>query len=331
VSDRSAADDAVVADQRWEMLDRDVRDVAAVADLRHPESDLDQFRQRRPAKLEHAEPATLPGVERQIVWLSGDPELALHVHRPAAVDAPTGALLWIHGGGYVMGSAQDGADILDHWAHTFGCVVVSVDYRVAPESPYPAGLEDCARSLAWLHDEADDLGVDRARVGIGGSSAGGGLAAALALWNRDHDRLPVAFQLLLYPMLDHRAISASMQWPHLAVWSADASRVGWSSYLGELSGDAVPPYASPALAEDLYGLPDACVLACGMDGFVDEDVDYARRLMHDGVRTDLHLYAGAPHGVLQLAPGSRVGRRVLADIDDWLAGRLVERMERTDG
>lgn len=327
MSAEPSAEDAAVADQRWEMIDQDVRESPGVAAMRHPGSDLSEFQQRRPPKLVRAEPATLPGVQRRIVELPGSPGLAVHLHRCETVDRPTGALLWIHGGGYVMGSAQDGADILDHWASTFRCTVVSVDYRLAPEAPYPAAVDDCARALAWLHEQSGALQIDPAHVGVGGSSAGGGLAAAVALWNRDHDQLPLAFQLLLYPMLDHRATTASMQWSHLAVWSAAASRVGWSSYLRGLAHDEVPAYASPALADDLAGLPETCVLACAMDGFVDEDVTYAQRLLHDGVRTDLFVYAGAPHGVLQLAPTSRVGRKILADMDHWLADRLAVRDE----
>lgn len=249
----------------------------------------------------------------------GDPDVTLRVYR--AVDA-VGALpcvYWVHGGGYVLGTyeAEDGR--FESWCQRHNCVGVAVEYRLAPETPYPGPLDDCYAGLAWVHSNASALGIDPDRIGIGGASAGGGLAAGLALLARDRGDVPVRFQLLVYPMVDDRFGNPSHAW-EVPVWPPSSNRFGWSSYLGALFGSAdVPPYAAAARASDLSGLPPTFITVGMLDGFVDEDIEYAARLNRAGVPVELHVHPGAPHGFEIFAPHTAVAKRARAEIDAWLA------------
>jgi acetyl esterase/lipase len=201
-------------------------------------------------------------------------------------------------------------------------VGVSVEAGLAPETPYPGPLEDCYEGLRWTYDHADELGVDRARIGIGGVSAGGGLAAGLALLARDRGEVPVAFQLLECPMIDDRQTTSSSRLDGLPIWSRESNEFGWRSYLGDLYGtDDIPPYAAAARAENLVGLPPALVIVGGADGFRDEDIEYALRLNQSGVPTELHVLPGAPHGV-QMFMDSAVARRWGQIVTEWLGLQL---------
>jgi len=213
----------------------------------------------------------------------------VRLHRERDVTQPRPCLISIHGGGYVAGSHLGDDGRFDRWAPTLRCVGVSVGYRLAPETPFPGPLEDCYAALRWAHDNAADLGIDRGRIGIIGGSAGGGLAAGLALLARDRAEIPVAFQVLTYPMLDDRLRTPS-EHAGAPVWVAASNQFGWHSYLGGRGpGDDIPGYAVPARAEDLVGLPPAFITVGNLDGLMDEDIDYARRLIMAGVPTDLHV------------------------------------------
>lgn len=260
-------------------------------------------------------------VERTDHVLPGDPGVTLRVHRPVDRSAPMPAVVSMHGGGYITGdrSADDARhDVL---CPELGYVGVAVEYRLAPESPYPGPLEDCYRALLWTVDHAADLGIDPDRVGVSGMSAGGGLAAALALLARDRAEIPIAFQQLIYPMLDDRPTTTN-RWDGLG-WTAAANALGWSCYLGELEGDDIPAYAAPARATDLTGLPPAFVAVGALDLFCDEDIDYARRLNHAGVEVELHVYPGAPHGFDLMKDFLGVGRHAWDDQVRWLKRRLT--------
>jgi acetyl esterase/lipase len=253
----------------------------------------------------------------------GAPGLRVRVHRPRGADGVLPAIYSIHGGGYVMGTHLSDDARFDRWGPELSCVGVSVAYRLAPETPYPGPLEDCYAGLAWVHAHAGELGIDPARTGISGASAGGGLAAGLALLARDRGELPVAFQVLIYPMIDDRQVTASSH-AEVPIWDPANNRFGWQSYLGDLYGtDDIPAYAAATRATSLNGLPPAIVLVGALDGFLDEDIDYARRLSAAGVAADLHVIAGAPHGFEGLMRGTAVSRRggqIL--VVEWLRRQL---------
>ena len=262
-------------------------------------------------------------VERTDHLVAGDPEVPVRVHRPRGFDDPLPCLFSMHGGGYVIGSYALDDGLFDDLCPRLGIVGVSVDYRLAPGTPYPGPLEDCYRALQWTHDHADELGLDPNRIGVGGTSAGGGLAAALALVARDRGSPSVAFQLLDCPMLDDRQITMSSQQDGLPVWSRESNAFGWQSYLGDLYGtEDVPGTAAPARATDLAGLPPAFVSVGSVDGFLDEDVDYALRLNHAGVPAELHVYPGGCHAY-QIAAGCYIAQQSRRDIDEWLARQLA--------
>jgi acetyl esterase/lipase len=257
--------------------------------------------------------------------VAGDPEISVRVHRANGADGSLPCLYSMHGGGYVIGSYALDDVLFDQLCASLDMVGVSVEYRLAPGTPYPGPLEDCYRGLKWTYEHAPELGIDRDRIGVGGLSAGGGLAAALALVARDRGEVPIAFQLLDCPMLDDRQMTASSQQDGLPVWSRESNTFGWRSYLGDLYGtDAVPYTAAPARAVDLTGLSPAFVSVGSVDGFLDEDVDYAMRLNRAGVPTELHVYPGACHGY-QIAEGSAIARQSRRDVEHWLARQFAPR------
>lgn len=230
-------------------------------------------------------------------------DVPLVVVRPRSVRGKAvagSAVVWLHGGGYLTGRAEQDVPRLADLATELGVVGVSVDYRLAPEHPHPAPVEDAYAGLAWVHEHAEELGIRRDRVIVAGESAGGGLAAALSTLARDRAELPIAKQLLIYPMLDDRTARPDAELNPFAgqlMWTPASNRFGWRSLLGEEPGSpGISPYASAARAEDLRGLPPTYVEVGNLDLFVDEDVAYAHRLIGAGVPTELHVIAGAVHG-----------------------------------
>lgn len=230
--------------------------------------------------------------------------------------APAGgrpALLDLHGGGFAIGTIAMEHAFATAVARDLGAVVVTPEYRLAPEHPFPAGLEDCYATLVWLHGQAATLGVDPARVAVGGQSAGGGLSAAVALLARDRGGPALCFQFLGIPELDHRLETASMRaFVDTPLWNRPNAVLSWQYYLG---GDttAVSPYASPALAEDLAGLPPAYVTTMEFDPLRDEGIEYALRLLGAGVSVELHSFPGTFHGSA-LIPTAAVSRRGEAEL-----------------
>lgn len=266
-------------------------------------------------------PGLTDAVTRTDLSVPGDPPVPIRVHR-AQTDQAQPCVYSIHGGGYVMGSYDMDDAKFEQWCPALGIVGVSVEYRLAPETPYPGPLEDCYRGLKWVHDHAAEIGVDSTRIGITGVSAGGGLAAALALLVRDRGEIPITFQLLDCPMLDDRQATPSSRLEGLSVWTKGANTFGWRSYLGDLYGtDDVPYTAAPARCPDLSGLPPAYVSVGTVDGFRDEDIDYAMRLNQFGVPCELHVYPGACHGY-QIAADSAVARQSARDTMEWLSRQL---------
>jgi acetyl esterase/lipase len=275
--------------------------------------------------------ANVEHVDVRVPGRPGDPDVAVRLHRERGVTEPRPGLISLHGGGYVIGSHLGDDGRFDRWCPALRCAGISVGYRLAPETPFPGGLEDCYAVLRWAYQNARDLGLDPDRIGIIGGSAGGGLAAGLALLARDRGEIPVAFQVLSYPMLDDRLRTGSGR-AGAPLWGPCANQFGWRSYLSGLGPeDPVPGYAVPARAADLAGLPPAFITVGNLDGLLDEDLDYARRLIAAGVPTDLHVFAGAPHAFDSLLAGTAVAGRAARVLEDWLEGHLHPGLERAAG
>ena len=248
----------------------------------------------------------------------GQTDITLRLHIPVGRTPPLPCVYSMHGGGYVLGHRAMDDLRFDEWCPELDFIGVSVEYRLAPEAPFPGALDDCYTGLCWIHEHAPEIGIDPARIGVAGSSAGAGLAAAVAMLARDRGDVPVRWQMLGYPMLDDRMASASSHWD-VPVWSPQDNEFGWRCYLGDLYGSVdVPPLAAPARATDLAGLPPTLVYVGTADLFCDEDVGFATRLYRAGVSTELHVYPGGPHGFDRSAAATAVGRRCLRDTKEWL-------------
>jgi acetyl esterase/lipase len=252
-------------------------------------------------------------VEDRRVTAADGHEVVVRLYRPASMptDVPAPALYWIHGGGMILGDVSMDDDHCVDLALRAQIIVASVDYRLAPEWPYPTPLDDCQAGLRWLVDEADTLGIDRDRIAIGGGSAGGGLAAGLALRLRDLGGFQPCLQLLRYPMLDDRNdTTSSHEITDGRVWNRDANLAGWRAYLGDQVGAPdLSQDAAPARATVHAGLPPAIVTVGCLDLFLDEDLAYARALMAAGVPTDVHVYAPSFHGADRMVAHAESSQR----------------------
>jgi len=228
--------------------------------------------------------------------------------------ASKSAVLYLHGGGMISGSVAVYDGPISRYVSNSGVSMLAVEYRLAPEHPYPAPVEDCYAGLKWLGDRASELGVDPARIAVMGDSAGGGLAAATALLARDRGGPALAHQILIYPMLDDRNSTPDPEIVPFAVWSYDDNITGWGALLGDnVGGSDTPAYASPSRASDLSGLP-SCYMEVGqLDIFRDEDLDYARRLSRAAVDVEFHLRPGVPHEFETFAYAADVSQRAMAD------------------
>lgn len=293
----------------------------AITDVSEVRAELDRMLAAMP-------PAQDSRVERSEVWMpgrDGAPQVRALLYRPVERSGALPAVLHIHGGGYVVGAPEfaDAGNL--SLAADLGCLVCSVDYRLAPEHRHPTPLEDCYAALCWLHDEADRLGLDRDRLAVKGESAGGGLAAALALAARDRGGPPLRFQHLTYPMLDDRTCVVTDPHPYVGdfVWTRERNRQGWEAFLGHPPGqDGVSPWAAAARAEDLTGLPAAFIAVGALDLFLEENLEYGRRLTRAGVPVELHVYPGAFHG-FGAAAQARVAQAAARDSRESLRRALL--------
>ena len=210
-------------------------------------------------------------------------------------------IVWIHGGGYVSGMPEMAyGGMPSRLVAARPCVVVCPDYRLAAEMPWPGGLEDCHTALVWLRDHAAELGVADDRIMVGGESAGGGLASALCLYERDliragRDGVAVCFHMPLYPMLDDRPTPSSAD-NHSLVWDSDLNRQAWNRYLLGVDRSDVSPYAAPARAVSYEGMPPGVTFVGALEPFLDETVTYVRRMRADGAPMDFRLYRDCNHG-----------------------------------
>jgi acetyl esterase/lipase len=249
------------------------------------------------------------------------PPLELMVLRPHDVDGIAGCIYFMHSGGMVLGNNRFGAEAALEWARAFGAVVVSPEYRLAPEHPHPAPVEDCYAGLLFTVGHARELAIDPDRVVVAGSSAGGGLAAAMTLMARDRNGPRLAGQLLVCPMLDDR--TPSTVWPasleHIGTWDTATNAMAWAALLGEQAGASeVSCYAAPARAEDLSSLPPAYVDVGALELFRNPAVDYACRMWQVGGSAELHIWPGAFHGSDRIVPEARVSRAARGARADWL-------------
>jgi acetyl esterase/lipase len=268
------------------------------------------------------------GVESQDLKIpgpSGAHEITARLYTPKNLSGSKPGMLWIHGGGYILGDLDVDDYNLRQMCLNTGCVILSTNYRLAPEDPFPAPVEDCYASLQWLFGNSESLGIDKSRIAVGGGSAGGGLAAGLVIMTRDRGEMDVAFQLLIYPMLDDRNITPSSHTINdQRTWNREKNIFAWKAYLGDSAKDGnVSPYAAAARAEDLSGLPPAYIAVGELDLFLDEDIEYAQRLLQAGVSTELHVYPGATHGFDSILTAS-VSKRLRAERDNAVRKALFQ-------
>ncbi|NIB41632.1 alpha/beta hydrolase [Pseudomaricurvus alkylphenolicus] len=252
----------------------------------------------------------VPFQDQDINGLDGDPRVKVRVYRPSRLQGPAPAILWIHGGGYFLGAIDSETPIMQTMADGVGCTIVSVEYRLAPEHPFPAPLNDCYATLKWMVENSGTLEINPKKIAVVGISAGGGLAAALALMVRERKEYSLVYQLLFCPMLDDRNDQPSTHFELTGIaWDRDSNRKGWDAYLGEGDPESLPCYAVPARAEDLSGLPPAYIGVGSLDLFLDENILYARRLLEAGVPAELHIFPGGTHAFEFKVPGARVSKR----------------------
>ncbi|MCM4084263.1 alpha/beta hydrolase [Paractinoplanes hotanensis] len=304
--------------------------------------DVQMLAQIRPFAVTPAETAldgrAVNRREVSIIGPDGAP-LALSIISSTASDrgAAVPCVYWMHGGGMVMGDRYSQIDIPLDWLETFGATVISVEYRLAPESTGTGLVEDCYHGLRWVAEHADELGIDPARIVVAGASAGGGLAAGVALMARDRGGPALAAQVLICPMLDHRndTVSSRQYAGGPGVWTREMNEFGWRSVLGDTDAADVPGYVSPAIADDLSGLPAAYIDAGTSEAFRDEDVAYAGRIWSVGGQAELHVWAGGFHGFDALFPQARVSAEARRTRTGWLARVLnaagAQTSARADG
>lgn len=297
--------------------------IDAVPDFVLNDETLPLLRARPPM----SQPAPPPGIELQRITVrcTEGHEILLHIYRPEVRTSALPCIYHMHGGGMISGAAARVEARHRTLSHRLGSAIVSVDYRLAPETRYPGPLEDCYEGLAWLFGAADAWGIDSARIGVMGESAGGLFAAALALLARDRGEYALAFQHLIYPVLDDRTgRGAGHAFAGEFLWTAAHNVYAWDAYLGAgvAGGLHVDGYAAPARAEDLVGLPPTFLATGALDLFVDENIAYAQRLIAAGVPTEFHIYPGAIHA-FDAVPGAAVARQASGDSMRALARAML--------
>ena len=262
---------------------------------------------------------------RNIQGPPDSPEIRVRIYEPAVKNEQLPGLFWIHGGGYLLGLPEMDDDLCHRYVSETNCVVVSVDYRLAPETPFPGPVEDCYAALKWFAENADELGVDVSRIAVAGASAGGGLAAAVSLLARDRQGPSIAFQMPLYPMIDDRNTTRSSQEiSDTRVWNRENNLLGWAAYLGINHEGEVSPYEAPARAEDFSGLPPTYTCVGDLDPFRDETIEYVSKLAQAGVPTEFHLFPGCFHGFDILAPAAEISQRAVSQYVDALKRGLQQ-------
>ncbi|WP_371318220.1 alpha/beta hydrolase [Paenibacillus elgii] len=248
-------------------------------------------------------------------------EMLVKIYEPVRrEDQKLPAFLWVHGGGYVLGHPSSDDVLCECFVKAANCIVISPDYRLAPEHPFPAAIEDCYAALVWITNRAEEMNIDLSRIAIGGASAGGGLTAALALMARDKGGPAICFQMPLYPMIDDRNVTPSThEITHPAVWNRANNLAAWKMYLGEHAHRDISPYAAPSRAKSLTGLPPVYTCVGQLDPFRDETIDYVARLAQAGVDVEFQLYPGCYHGFEHVVPDAEISQRARNGYLDALA------------
>ena len=258
--------------------------------------------------------------DRSVPGPDGEPDITVRIYRPVGASTTLPGIYYIHGGGMIMGSiSNDATAIL--LCDQVGAVVVSVEYRLAPENPHPAPVEDCYAGLVWMEKNAAELGVVPDRLAVYGGSAGGGLTIAAAMLARDRGGPALRFMMPIYPMIDDRhETPSSQEITDIGIWDRAGNIEAWAWYLG---GKPADQYAAPARAQDVSGLPSAFIDVGTLDLFRDEDIAFAQRLMQAGVPCELHVYPGSYHAAEVFAPGSALSQRIWATRIDALRRALA--------
>jgi acetyl esterase/lipase len=264
---------------------------------------------------------------RQIPGPPGDPDVTVLIATPAELEAPAPAIYHVHGGGLISGNRRSHMEQILDLAEPEGMVVVSVEYRLAPEHPHPAPVEDCYAGFLWTVEHAEELGIDPDRIVVGGISAGGNLAAAVSLLARDRGGPPILGQMVVWPMIDnHNNSPSTLQMRGIGVWDQISNETAWDALLGTLSDrDDVSPYAAPSRAEDLSGLPPAYLEVGSVDTLRDETVEYASRIWQAGGDADLHVWGGGYHAFTMLAPDAAMSLAAVDVRRNWVHRLLARR------
>ena len=291
-------------------------------------TDIDQARVRLDAVLGAMEAPPMPTdvevSEMHVPGIDSDPDVRIKLYRPNNLAANAPGLLWIHGGGMVLLDADSDDLACATRASAHQCLVVSVDYRLAPETPAPGLVHDCYAAFLYMANNASELGIDPSRIVVGGASAGGGLAAGMAILARDKGGPTPIAQLLIYPMLDHTSSTPSSHGiDDTRVWNRAANITAWAAYLG---GGAPTAYSSPTTCDDLSGLPPAYINIGTLDIFLDEDIAYASALNRAGVPCELHVYPGAFHASPNFLPDHPMSQRWHADEAAFLDRALSDNL-----
>ena len=278
----------------------------AIKDIEERRNVLNSLIRMRTAELPPIENIVIE--DRNIAGPDGLLELVVRIYKPADVSGSLPGIFFIHGGGMIMGSIETEDLKAAMLCETIQSIVVSVEYRLAPENPHPAPLEDCYEALVWMSKNATELGFDTDRLAIVGGSAGGGLAIATSLMARDQEFPKLSFQMANYPMIDDRnETPSSKEITDVGIWDREANIEAWDWYLG---GKKADKYAAPARAIDLSGLPPTFIDVGELDLFRDEDIEFANRLLQAGVTTELHVYPGAYHASESFAPEAELSKQI---------------------
>ena len=296
------------------MIDKQLRIPGRIFKMIMKSSSEANFRQLR-KKSDNLGGKKVKGLNCSEKWITRRQDgtgLRICIYRSLVSSEGAAGILWMHGGGYAMGVPESSLGLIRKLIAESGCVVVAPDYRLSLDAPYPAALDDCHEALLWMKEHTGELGIRDDQLMVGGESAGGGLAAAVALYERDLGGVKIAFQMLLYPMLDDRMMNESAKENNAPVWDSDANRVAWGLYLADFAGKDVPPYAAPARATDFAGLPPTVAFVGDLEPFRDETILYVRNLRDAGVKVDFEIYACCYHAFDRMNPYAEVSRKAIA-------------------